>query len=1012
MLAAMLGLSAGLRGQPSLPVEAVSVANPGTSLPAGGSGDSGGVVLSADGRWAAFSSTAANLVTNRHQGQVLDLYLRDRQSGVTTLISGSLDGATGGDGDSAGLSFSPEGRFLLFESQARNLVTNETTGAGDIYLRDLTQGVTTLISVNPLGQGGNGPSTAARMTPDTRFVVFQSQASDLAVGDTNGLTDVFVRDRARGTTALVSVNWQGTAAATPPSSLVTLDTSVAPVISADGRYVAFQSWATNLVLGDVASTNFWPTPMWEVYVRDLVAGTNQLVSLEPTGAPATNGAVNPLLSADGRYVVYENGVLSAWPGTFQPLQAIYRRDLWSGATLLVSPPPAGMTNNTSPPVMSTNGAVIAYANNNEVWVWQEAGQTTSLLSTNVEGQPAAGDSDTPVIADDGSRVAFLSNAPDLIPGVTNGAIQVVFHRLDGGTNQLASGSPSAPTGSTADCLGPTLSADGQVVAFTAADGNLVADDNNRAIDVFARDLNAPGVEMLSVHDPALNSMMATGDSTLARHGLSANGRYVLFTSTARELAPDNSQGWAQVFLRDTVLQTNILVSVGWDGFASGRGGSHAPAMTPDGRFVVFLSMATNLVATNANPLGNVYVRDVLKGATTPMPPPPAALGSPPPPVASSLAPVISPDGRFVAYDVGAGTVALVLVDLQAGSSTWVRPTDSNSVHGWPLALTGDGALWYSNYGAGGLYRRDPQTGATQVIVLPSPGSVNMVERAFTPDGRFVVYGLQRGPLPTLSFEFLRYEVSTQSQHLLFGASGAIRGGSAALSADGRFVVFVAPSLTGTGATAGAASQVYLLDAQAVGRAVLVTVNAAGTGPANGVSDRPDLSADGRFITFRSTATDLLPGMAWADAVPRIYVRDQATGQVWVVGAEPNDAGNTGYALGSWLSADGSAVALGTTASDLVAGDYSHLLEVFFAPIPPVPPLAVRLLPVVGGAAPVLGWTTVSGGSYQVQFKNQLADPVWQPVPGQPVSVGTNQMSLTDTTLNGSRQRFYRVVRLP
>ena len=159
---------------------------------------------------------------------------------------------------------SGDGRFVAFVSAATNLVTGDNNNAADIFVRDRQAGTTTRVSVTSTGGQANGASSDPAISADGRYVAFVSRATNLVAGDTNGVRDVFVHDRQTGATTRISVNSsenQGNAE------------SLAPSLSADGRYVAFASSASNLVTGDTNSTS-------DVFVRDRQAGTTTRVSVE------------------------------------------------------------------------------------------------------------------------------------------------------------------------------------------------------------------------------------------------------------------------------------------------------------------------------------------------------------------------------------------------------------------------------------------------------------------------------------------------------------------------------------------------------------------------------------------------------------------------------------------------------------------------------------------------------------------------------------------------------------
>ena len=245
-------------------------------------------VITANGRYVAFESYATNLVSGLTvSGE--NVYVRDTQMNTTTLVSVNSAGTGSGNGDSADPVISADGRYVAFDGFATNLVNGLPISGNNVYVRDLVAGTTTLVSVNQAGTGsGNNGSASPVLTPDGRYVAFQSFASNLVAGDTNNTQDVFVRDLQTGTTSLVSVNSAGTASG---NSL-----SETPLISADGRYLAFDSLATNLVNGVTVSHN-------NVYLRDRTGGTTTLLSVSSAGSGAgNNDSYLWSISADGLHV--------------------------------------------------------------------------------------------------------------------------------------------------------------------------------------------------------------------------------------------------------------------------------------------------------------------------------------------------------------------------------------------------------------------------------------------------------------------------------------------------------------------------------------------------------------------------------------------------------------------------------------------------------------------------------------------------------------------------------------
>ncbi len=246
--------------------------------------------ISADGRFVAFTSFASNLVPADSNG-FEDVFLRDRVASTTTRVSVSSSGGPANDGTYCS-SISADGLRIVFYGGASNLVAGDTNASADVFLRDLSTGVTERVSVDSSGAEANASSSGGVISPDGRYVVFRSTASNLVAGDTNGKADVFLRDRASGVTERISVDGNGAQSD---------GDSASPALTPDGRYVVFQSNATNLVAGDTNGR-------WDIFVRDRLLGTTDRMSVDANGAqgPADSGIQGPTISDDGRRIAFDS----------------------------------------------------------------------------------------------------------------------------------------------------------------------------------------------------------------------------------------------------------------------------------------------------------------------------------------------------------------------------------------------------------------------------------------------------------------------------------------------------------------------------------------------------------------------------------------------------------------------------------------------------------------------------------------------------------------------------------
>jgi len=437
---------------------------------------------------------------------------------------------------------SASGRFAAFQSSASNLVPGDTNGWGDVFLRDRQSGTTERVSVDSGGAQGNQSSFEPSISADERFVAFWSLASNLVPGDTNGFPDVFVRDRQSGTTERVSVasgGAQGNSASAGSS------------ISADGRFVAFYSIASNLVAGDTNGT-------WDIFVRDRSSGTTERVSVATGGAQGNLASGSPSISADGRFVAFGSGASNLVAGDTNGVADVFVHDRQNGSTVRASLGTGGAEGDGDSPNgrISASGRFMAFysvatnlvsgdANGvSDVFVRDLQSATTervSLASGGVQGNSA---SDRCSISADGRFVAFYSSASNLVAGDANGAYDVFVHDRQSGTTERVSvdsgGAEGNSTSSTSTSYGPSISADGRFVEFESLATNLVAGDTNGFRDIFVRDRGVPPI-VASCFGDGTGTACPCGNNGLAGHGCensSSTGGALLAASGTPSLSAD------------------------------------------------------------------------------------------------------------------------------------------------------------------------------------------------------------------------------------------------------------------------------------------------------------------------------------------------------------------------------------------------------------------------------------------------------------------------------------------
>ena len=403
--------------------------------------------------------------------------------------------------------------------------------------------LTEQVSVATGGEPGNDPSEEPAISRDGRYVAFQSIAQNLVAGDSNVAADVFVRDRQSGTTERVSLASGGTEGNSD---------STAPAISADGRFVAFLSLATNLVADDTNRVS-------DVFVHDRLTGVTQRVSVATNGAQGNQDSLRVAISGDGNYVAFESlaSNLVASDGDFK--QDVFVHERQTGAT--------------------------------------------ELISVNTFGTSADGPSSRPSISADGRHVAFDSEASNLVVGDTNGVGDVfVRDRQIGATERvsIARGGGEANDPSELSDSG-AISGDGLYVAFQSSASNLVAGDTNAAVDAFVRDRQTGATERVSVGGGG------EANSASVEAAISSSGRHVAFTSFATNLVANDTNGTADVIAFDRQTGVTERISVATDGTEADDFSNDA-VLSGDGRYAAFTSFARNLVPHRVTLHPDVFLR--------------------------------------------------------------------------------------------------------------------------------------------------------------------------------------------------------------------------------------------------------------------------------------------------------------------------------------------------------------------------------------------------------------------
>lgn len=381
----------------------------------------------------------------------------------------------------SGYALSANGQFVAFTSYASNLVSDDSNGKPDVFLHDIFNKTTERVSITSDGLQANGGSYNPAISSDGRFVVFESIASNLVLGDGNDTRDIFLRDLQTRKTERVSISSSGNEAN---------DESFFPTISADGRYVAFISFA-DLVKGTSSIYQ-------QVYVRDLSSGKTEIISVAGNGSPGDGDCWHVSLSTDGRFVAFSSEADNLTSGDPDSGTDIYLRD-------------------------------------------RQTGQL-ELISITKNGDKGNNSSSGPSISADGRYVTFFSQASNFFGGDTNALADIYIRDRQAGTTQLVSVSQTGGVGN-AFSQTPTISADGRFVAFISEASNLVPNDTNNSWDIFVRDMQAGTTQRISMGHNGDQANYGSSDPSV-----SADGRSILFYSQADNLVVGDQNGNQDAFV--------------------------------------------------------------------------------------------------------------------------------------------------------------------------------------------------------------------------------------------------------------------------------------------------------------------------------------------------------------------------------------------------------------------------------------------------------------------------------
>ncbi|HAB17582.1 MAG TPA: hypothetical protein PLX89_18600 [Verrucomicrobiota bacterium] len=896
---------AGVHGLKADGIEPIAVREPLLAVSSTANGDSGGAMVSANGRFVLFTSAADDLVTNCHNGSILDLYVRDLASGTVALVSVTPNGQNGGNGDTYQGAISGDGRFVVFESLASDLTSDDQSGAVDYFLRDRIEGTTQRIStvVTP----GNPPQSNLPVMATPPAIDGEGRRVAFVHG-----RELFVFERETGITTWLTQPINGIA---PPSAR-----TFAPQFSDDGNRLAFASSIPDLVrrVGGSARPlqlyvyqfgrgNLSPTNLTQVRI------TNAQLPSVTEGYPVAACS----FSADGRHLVV--GLVPTTAGAGLGF-GVYRFDLDGGTAEPLTPDLQLSRGTTVTLATAARSPAIAFlirqgtlapSYTNGLFVWTPS--TGLQLQTTLVNGTSKAFLGTPLdLSDDGSRLLYSSTDTNLVSGLSGNSSRFFLRTLATGQDILA-------TDEDAEAQNALLSPDGRAVIFESSVAGLVESDLNQASDLFLRQVDSGAAALLTPRAEAARPHTGSGPSALGDHAFSADGRHVVFTSLADDLVAGDENGSGDVFHRDRQTGQLHLVSMDRDEAGSGNGTSGQPIISADGRFAAFVSSATNLVVGDTNGRPDVFRRDLTSGTTTLVSW--AAVGTTEPGSVSEFA--MSADGqRFAWLRREPINLRLMFRDMASENITILRTASQVST---ALTMSRDGStIAFIHLGRAMVYT--VESGVLTTPPQPELGAARILLGA-TGD-RVLIFGPTGGPRP-----FRRNSDDSYSpESLPNDPAPKRRAKDGVVSTDGNWLVYsgVPAGTSSTPVDGNLGFRVYLRDLN-TGTEEAISSSYLG-GSSNGDSDQPSFSGDDRYVVFRSAASDLVPDDD--NREPDIFVYDRVARTTRLVcrtltGGAPWSARSYRGRFG----ADSSEIWAHSFAADLVSGDFNSAPDVLRLTIP-------------------------------------------------------------------------------
>ncbi len=719
-------------------------------VPADGRSLTGFDGMSDDGRFVVFASEALNLSslvaeTLSDGSSRSQVYLRNMQTGVVTLVSRSSSGAPANQA-SSNVSISGDGTHVVYQSSASNLVAGDVNGQHDIFRFDIESGTTVLVSTDANGNGGDRGSFFPRISADGGSVSFSSSSSNFAMTDTVNISQIYLKNLNTNSLELISAGSNGAGDRNSSSGLV----------SPDGSTVYFQSFAGNL-LPNVSSESIYR-------YRD---GTLELASRTVAGDPANSRSILQDVRADGEVVYYLSLASNLLPNANTSVFELYQYNFEVNSLSRVT----NGGDSTRSVVVNADSSYIAFEQlrdsdafgARQYWIRRQSDNTLQEVLANSYSTRAAGGFSEIIgrqpISADGTVVAFQSDARDLVTGETSDRGNPIYI-YEENTDRASLLFPSRVSDSSAgfdNFVG--MSDDGRIMLIESTASDLVANDTNGLRDLFLVDTQTDAIARVNDVLPDTNQAARVDDGNI-----SGDGRWVVFTTVGNYSdLPSQSEPNSNVYLADTLLNQYYLVGRNTEGEWA-NGDADDPSVDATGRYVVFSSDSTDLIAP-------------------------------------ALTPEFRPSDQIWLWDRETGRTSLVTVgvDGEPGDDDSRRPIIS--ADGTAVTFTSEAENLVATADRPQVYHADLSTGSISLVSQSEDGEPadgrNLFLHSIAGDGSMVSFVTNATNLgPKADEDDFQGYIWRRSTTALEGAALSSTGGppndgagEAYLNRDGTFVVF-------------------------------------------------------------------------------------------------------------------------------------------------------------------------------------------------------------------------------